>query len=87
MTAEPTLFPVDPVPEGKPPREFPVFGDPVPRPQGWGLFANRLGPMGYHHVESSGMNGLAFATCGVIGRLIPGDQREIICCPDCMPED
>jgi len=78
-----TLFPVPDAPEPKPPKVFETYGAPVKRPEGWALFANHHGPMGYHRVESTGSSALVFARCGLIGRVVVDEQREIVLCPEC----
>ena len=79
LSAFPDEFPDEPVVA---PRAE-VEGTLVPRPPGWVLVSSKNGPKGFHRVRTVAELGTIVTVCGLKGRRITEDAREIILCPEC----
>lgn len=63
--------------------EGPDHPTPVLRPPDWWLVVGRSGPKGWHLIKARGTLGAVFTKCGLIGRVLPEQERRIVLCEDC----
>ena len=59
------------------------MNEPVPRPPGWKLIANHVGSQGWHLVGRTNPERSVVTACGITGRVITENNRQIVCCQAC----
>lgn len=59
--------------------------EPVLWAPGWVLVASKAqGPSWHHRLSSAATLGTVVTCCGLRGRVVPGLQRTIMQCPECL---
>ena len=58
--------------------------EPQARPPGWQLVSGTEGVNGWHLIRAVQRGNSVTTTCGLTGRVIASNERQIVCCPDCQ---